>query len=244
MDLETVWTIARKDLSTFRKKKSVFYSTIILPLTVSIGLPALIWVIERRTTIPDVALNNLLNAFSFVFAIIASVITTAISSYSIVGEKVEKSLEPLLASPATDGEILLGKSLASFLPTLVAIYIGMGIFMALIDLLTVGQLGYLYFPNWTAALILLVVTPLAIVLSVGVNIVVSSKVNDVRTAYQLGALTVLPFAVIYVASEIGLVSLDTTNLLIISAVVLLVDVVLFYLSRATFRREEILTKWK
>jgi ABC-2 type transport system permease protein len=244
MDLEIVWTIARKDLSTFRKKKGVFYSTIILPLLVSIGLPALIGLIGRKEPIPDAVLNNLLNAFSFVFVIIASVLTTAISSYSIVGEKVEKSLEPLLATPATDGEILLGKSLAAFLPTLVATYIGVGIFMVLIDLLTVGQLGYMFYPNWTVALILLVVAPLAIVLSVVVNVLVSSKVNDVRTAYQLGALMVLPFAVIYIASEIGAVTLDTTNLLIISAVVLLADVVLLYVSRATFRREEILTKWR
>jgi ABC-2 type transport system permease protein len=114
---------------------------------------------------------------------------------------VEKSLESLLATPATDGEIFLGKSLAAFLPALIAIYIGMGIFTALIDLLTIGQFGYPYYPNWTVALIILLVAPLAIVLSVGVNIVVPSKVNDVRTAYQLGALTVLPFAVIYAASR-------------------------------------------
>jgi ABC-2 type transport system permease protein len=244
MDLEIVWTIARKDLSTFRKKRGVFYSTIILPLVVSVGLPALIWFLGGKANIPDATLNNLLTAFSFVFVIIASVITTAISSYSIVGEKVEKSLEPLLASPATDGEILLGKSLAAFLPTLIAIYIGMGVFMTLIDLSTVGQLGYLYDPNWSVALILLVVAPLAIVLSVGVNILVSSRVNDVRTASQLGALMVLPFAVIYVGSELGAISLDTSNLLIISAVLLVADVAVYYLSRATFRREEILTKWK
>jgi hypothetical protein len=38
--------------------------------------------------------------------------------------------------------------------------------------------------------------------------------------------------------------LDITGLLIISAVVLLVDVVLLYLKQATIRREEIPAKWK
>jgi hypothetical protein len=55
---------------------------------------------------------------------------------------------------------------------------------------------------------------------------------------------VLPFAGIYVAGEIGRISLETNNLLIISAVLLFVNAILFFVSRSTFRREEILTKWK
>ena len=41
MDLETVWTIASKDLRLFRRKKSVFYAVIIFPLVISIGLPGI-----------------------------------------------------------------------------------------------------------------------------------------------------------------------------------------------------------
>ena len=66
----------------------------------------------------------------------AAILPTAIASYSIVGEKVEKSLEPLLATPTTDGELLLGKSIAAFLPPLIATYIGALIFMVLIDIVT------------------------------------------------------------------------------------------------------------
>ena len=55
----------------------------------------------------------------------------------------------------------------------------------------------------------------------------------------------LPFAGIYVAGELDLIPLgDTTNLLIISGILLVVDPLLLYVARATFRREEILTKWK
>jgi hypothetical protein len=41
-----------------------------------------------------------------------------------------------------------------------------------------------------------------------------------------------------------LISLGTNNLLIIAVALALVDLVLFRISTATFRREEILTKWK
>jgi len=46
------------------------------------------------------------------------------------------------------------------------------------------------------------------------------------------------------SSGIAIISLNTTNLLIISAILLPVNAFLFYLSTATFRTEEILTKWR
>jgi len=87
------------------------------------------------------------NAFDFLFIIIASLIPTSMASYNFVGEKVEKSLEPLLATPVTDNEILLGKSIASFLPSMAATFLGGVIYMILIDIITQHQLGYLYYPT-------------------------------------------------------------------------------------------------
>ena len=66
-----------------------------------------------------------------------------------MGEKVEKSLEPLLATPTTDGEILLGKSIAAFIPPVVATWAGAAIYMALIDNLTYAR------PNLTGSMRLL-----------------------------------------------------------------------------------------
>ena len=54
----------------------------------------------------------------------------------------------------------------------------------------------------------------------------------------------LPLAGVYVAAETRFISLNANNLLLISAFLLAVDVILFYLNRATFRREEIPTRWK
>jgi ABC-2 type transport system permease protein len=76
------------------------------------------------------------------------------------------------------------------------------------------------------------------------TVIVSARVSDVRAANQFGGLLVIPFAALYVLGEINVVQLTANNLLIISAVLLLIDVILFFISRSTFRREEILTKWK
>lgn len=143
----------------------------------------------------------------------------------------------------TDGEILLGKGLAAFLPALASTYAGAIIYMVLADLVTYNRLGYLFFPNWTMAAILLIAT-LACLLSVETSIILSSRINDVRASQQLGFLVILPFTAVYVLSELKIISYDEMNLLIISAIVIIADAILFYLTRAIFRREEILTKWR
>jgi ABC-2 type transport system permease protein len=244
MRLSKAWIVAAKDLRIFWRNKSVLRSVIIFPLIVSIGLPLVVHFAGRQHGgISPSVLPRVLDAFSFFFIIGAAYLPIAIASYSLVGEKVEKSLEPLLATPITDGELLLGKSIAAFLPTIVAIYIGAAVFMALIDKFTHQTLGYSYFPNWTMGIILLLVAPLSAILSVQMSVIVSARASDVRSAQLLGGLMILPFAAIYVASEIGSISLNTHNLFIISAVILLVDVILFFISTKTFQREEILTKW-
>lgn len=248
MRLSKSWIIASKDVAIFLKKRNILYSILVVPLLVSVLFPAVIVLAGRGnggTGISAARLQVLLPSFAFFYLILAGVIPTSIASYSIVGEKVEKCLEPLLATPTTDGEILLGKGISAFLPPIAAILGGSALFMALMDLVTRGTLGYDFFPNWNAGIVLFLMVPLAAIMSVEWNVIVSSRVSDVRAAMQLGALVVLPFGGIYVAGELNLIPLGDTNILLaIAGILLLVDVLLLYVARATFRREEILTKWK
>ncbi len=243
MNLGTAWIIASKDLKSVRRKKSIFIGVILFPLLLAFLFPAVIALESRNGGIPASFLPELLNAFSFFFVIAVSTLPTAIASYSIVGEKVEKSLEPLLATPTTDREILLGKSIAAFLPPILATYASAVIYMVLIDYLTYPTLGYLNYPNVSIGIILLLVIPLTEILSIEASVIFSSRVNDVRAANQLGGLMFIPFMIIYLASELGVITLNNDNLLIIAGALLLADAALFYFSSATFRREEILTKW-
>jgi ABC-type Na+ efflux pump permease subunit len=185
-----------------------------------------------------------LDVFSFFFIIEVATLPTAIASCSLVGGKVQRSLEPLLVTPVTDGEILLGKILSALLPTAAAIFAGAAIFLASMDQETYAKLGHLYFPNWSKEIILLIVTPLASMLCVEADFIVSSRMGDVRAVQRACGVLVLPFLGIYLASEIGYLSLDMRNLLSVSSILLAVDVILFYVNRVTFRREEILTRWK
>ncbi len=243
MKLWKSWVIATKDFSIFRKKKRIIYSLIILPLLMSIGLPLVIGSVASSSASTE-EIIVLLNAFSYFYVILAYILPSTLASYSILGEKIEQSLEPLLATPTTDSELLFGKTIASFLPCTGVIYAGSIIFMILVDLFAYDAIGYLFFPNWNMAFILLLAVPLSSILSIQINVIISSRVNDVRTANQLGLILFIPFMGVYVLLVTNAISLSVINLFVISAILFIIDVVLFYISKAIFSRDEILTKWK
>ncbi len=230
-----------------RKRKSILYSLAVFPVILGVGLSLVSRLVIQRANLPEAArvsvLAGFMDAFSFFFVILATILPAAIASYSIVGEKIEKSLEPLLATPTTDSELLLGKSLAAFVPSILAAYLGYTVFAVLSDAVTSGVLG-LYFPNPAMAVEILAVIPLACLLSVEWSILVSSRATDVRAASQMGVLIAVPLGAIYVLTEVRLLTLDVTSLLLLALALLVVDVLLFRVARALFRREEILTKWK
>jgi ABC-2 type transport system permease protein len=247
LNLSHSWTIAAKDLSAIRQRKTVMYTLVILPIAMGFLFGAIITyaVAQTEGTAPASSwLPGLSDSFAFFFVIIAGTVPASIASYSIVGEKVEKSLEPLLATPVSDGEILLGKSLAAFLPTMVAVAVGATIFMAIVDWGSSSSLGYLYYPNLQMGVLLLFLTPLTALLSIEADVIVSARFTDVRAAQNFGGAMFAPFMAVYIAGEIGLVTLDATNLLIISGLFVLLDIGLFFASTRTFQREEILTRWK
>jgi ABC-2 type transport system permease protein len=243
MRLSKAWTVASKDFKTFRKRKNILYSSLYFEVIVAVGLP---FIIRYMTTKPAavIAIPTILGAFSFLFVIGAALLPVGIASYSLIGEKVQKSLEPLLATPTTDEEILAGKSIAAFLPALAINIVGALIFTTLVDLFTHNTLNSYYYPNWDIVIIVFLLGPLSSLLSVGYNILISSRSNDVRSAQQLGALIMLPMGAVYVLTETRVLDLTTTNLLIGVAILASIDVALFFLVKATFQREEILTKWK
>jgi len=242
MRLSKSWIVASKDFKVYSKKKNLIYVLFVIPLLIAFLIPGVIGYVAHKS---NAELIVFLPAFSFFYLILAGSLPSTIASYTLIGEKVEKSLEPLLATPTTDSEILLGKGIAAFIPPFVAILAGSAVFMALMDLVTRSKLGYYFFPNLNSEIVLFLMVPLAVIMSVEWNIALSARVSDVRAAQQLGYLIVLPLMGIYVSGELDIINLGhTSNLLIVAGILLVVDIILLYVTRATFQREEILTSWK
>jgi ABC-type transport system involved in multi-copper enzyme maturation permease subunit len=239
MNMQNVAAIARKDLTIMMARRSLRIGLAVLPL----GLAVLFSQIIAHGDFTAAELPQWLNAFLFFFMIYTGALPATIASYSMVGEKVERSLEPLLATPASDGEILLGKALAALTLPLAAMWAGMITLMALCDAFTHATLGYLYFPNWMAAVTVFAVAPLLALMAVTFSVLISARVSEVRTAQQLGALAAIPGIGLYVGLVSGAFSLDLTSLAVMCGAFLVVDAGLALAARATFHREDILTRW-
>ena len=244
------WIVTTKDLSVFRKNKYILYSLIALPILMGLLVPIiLIFSLQAESsTLTQAQLaeaaTTLVNLFTAYFVIIAAVLPTIIASYSFVGEKLKKSLEPLLATPTTDGELLFGKSLAAFIPCVGATYIGALIFVIIVDVWSNINLSVFLVPNVYWAIVMGVVTPLVCILSVEANVIISSRVNDIRAAQQLGAFVILPIILVMIFATTVQTFPLVTLALILSGGLAVADIAMFYLSKATFQREEILTKWR
>jgi ABC-2 type transport system permease protein len=167
----------------------------------------------------------------------------ALAAHAIVGEKQARTLEPLLATPVTTAELLVAKTIGALMPTLAISAAGVATYFAGIAALAApGVLQAM--ASWRTALLLLLVGPAAALVSLQAAMVISSRVNDARTAQQFGVLIILPLTAVLVAQFVGAMRLSATAMAAIGVGLLALWVLLGALSVAVFDRESILTRWK
>lgn len=196
---------------------------------------------ERESELEKL-IPTFLNMTLILFIILPVTLPTIIASYSIVGEKNNKSLEPILASPTTDGELLLGKVLSAFVPSMASTLGAVVVGGAIINVF-LSQLGEPLLPNLTWALGVLLLAPLACVMSILACVIVSSRVTDVRAAQQVGGFIVMPVIVLMFGVLAGVILLTPLAMLAISGAFAAADGGLYYFAKAIFNREDILVRW-
>ena len=184
------------------------------------------------------------NVLLILLIMIPVMIPTVTASYSFVGEKTNKSLEPLLATPITDLELLIGKSSSIFVISMAATWLSFAVAASVVDTLTKPYLGYYALPNqyWIVGILLL--APGMCLMSIFTNVLISSRVNDVRVSQQIGGILVLPILMFFMFSFTGFLSGGIVPILMFSLAIFAVDGGILWLSLRTFKREEILVRWK
>jgi ABC-2 type transport system permease protein len=123
--------------------------------------------------------------------LIPIMVPMALAVQSVIGEKQSRALEPQLAAPISVHELLIGKALAAALPAVVAtwiVYVAYGLINGAVADPILTRL--VFSRPWLVAMGTLV--PLICLFSVLLGIIVSARVNDARTAQQIGSLMVVP----------------------------------------------------
>ena len=181
--------------------------------------------------------------FLILFMLIPTVVPLTMAIYSVIGEKSARTLEPLLAAPVGVGELLFAKSLASTVPSVIVTWIAYAIYLASVSSLgSRAAVNAVTAPRWILAIVVMV--PLLTLLSVNLGILISTRVNDVRVAQQIGGLVVVPVVGIGIAQVTGQVVLNNESFIRFSLLLIAADVAVFFLARLAFQRENILVRWR
>jgi len=181
----------------------------------------------------------------FLLLLVLSPIAAAMSvaAWAIVGEKQARSLEPLLASPVTTFELLAAKTLSALLPAVILSVAMFCVYVAGVATLA-GAGVALSLLTAQPLTVMFLLGPLAALAALQLAVCMSSRANDPRSAQQMGALVILPLAGLMVLQLMGAVPLSVSNVLMIVAGLVAVNVALAAAAVAVFDRESILTRWK
>lgn len=115
-------------------------------------------------------------------------VSLVIALESFVGEKERRSIEPLLCSPLSDGQLYLGKLLAAMAPPLLASYMGIAVYLTGLYI----QIGWKPEPVLLTQILLL--TSVQAIVMVSGAVVVSSQTTSVRAANLLASFIIIPMA--------------------------------------------------
>jgi ABC-2 type transport system permease protein len=263
--MNAVMTIIRKEWKEIRKNKLVLSVVLFIPILMTL-IPLVMMVVMGRVGVSQadfeemsIMLKNplfngltpaeaiqstLASQFLVLFLMMPLMVPVTIAAYSIVGEKITRSLEPLLATPISTLRLLLGKGLAAALPGILTAWASYVIFLIGARFLAVSDRVFDIFVNPMWLIAMLVLAPLLTVMAVNVGIIVSSRTSDPRAAEQLGSLIIIPLMVLFIGPMAGFIQLNSVTFLVSSLIVLLADIVLVYLGVKLFQRETILTRWK
>ncbi len=167
----------------------------------------------------------------------------SLAAQGIIGEKQGRSLEPLLTTPITVSELLLAKVLTPFVLSMALLVLTFAVYLSC--MLLWGEPGVWHTLFWPRTLLTYgLIGPLISLTALLVAALVSSRVNDARTAQQLGGVLALPLTVLFVAQLSGQFLLGSVALVATATVLAVVNIVLLRVGVRLFQRETILMRWK
>jgi ABC-2 type transport system permease protein len=257
--LKKEWMDLRRNPGALVPVAMVALLAMALPLVIVFGLPA--WTgeplnadsdlarVSERAGAPEALSDEarvqffLLQQFLLLFLLTPITGAMALAAHSIVGEKQSRTLEPLLATPITTVELLVAKVAGAIWPSLAMAFVCVAIYFG--GIAGLGDPGVLVaMLNVRTLLLVLVVGPIASLVALQSAILVSSRVNDARTAQQVGVLIILPLSGLLVAQFLGTFWLSDGGLAVVGVALAGLWLLLLAASARLFRRESILTRWR
>ncbi len=269
MNWRAIRALVRKDLKVVVQNKGVVLPIILLPLILFIVIPALALFIPSMSAgassqdlaeltrmvapglrdqlvglTPDQAgvVFFLVYMMASLFLIVPLMVSNVIAADSFVGERERKTLEALLYTPTTDGELLTGKVLSALLPAVIVSWVGYLVYSIVADLAAAQIMGRALFPNPLWNVLVFWVAPATAGLGLTSMMLVSVRAKTFQDAYQTGSLVVLPIVFLLIGQITGLLYFNIWLALALGFALWIIDAVLLFYGRQTFHRSELIAR--
>jgi ABC-2 type transport system permease protein len=184
-----IGAVIRKELAELRRNRLIVTTAAMLPVVFLVGPTAEI--ITLKASALSTTLDKRVDYALFLPLMVPALVPAVMSAYSVVGEREQGTLEPVLTSPVSRAELLIGKAAAVFLPAAALGYLMFGVFVAITQLASASPVAAAvrHAPQLPAALVFI---PLLSAWAIWAGLAISARVSDTRVAQQLATLGSLP----------------------------------------------------
>ncbi len=269
---QKAFLVFRKDWREVRRNWQVVLPIVVIPIIFSVVLPVLIMIIPNMVATPGPSLGSLgmmienmprniqdelagmtdqqamqyifgLYFFAPFFLIIPLMAASVISADSFAGEKERKTIEALLATPISDSELIFGKLMGSFIPSMIVTIVSFLTYSLVIDIFSYSMFdGKILLPNMIWIMLIFGLAPTMALAGIGLTVIISARVKGFREAQQISAMLVIPILALVFGQATGAIILGPVVIAVLITVFLVVDFAVFRIGVTLFRREEILSK--
>ena len=235
-----VVAVLRKELREYRRNKFVVGTMIVLPVIFLIIPIGNVLAIQPSMS-PD-AIRATVGGVTLTLFFVPLILPATLSAYSVIGERDQGTLEPVLTTPVTREELLLGKALAILVPTVAVSYVLYVVFLFVVRAAATPAVVDLIWQAGQAGGVVLF-APLLATFAVWVGIAWSTRSSDVRVAQQLSVLATLPMLGVIALFSFRIIE-PTLAIAGVGVIALgAIDVVGWLLVSAMFDRERLLTRY-
>jgi ABC-type Na+ efflux pump permease subunit len=229
-----VGAILHKELRDYRRNRFVIGTMAAVPV-LFITLPT-IQLIAANATGKNLSVRI---GLSLLYMLVIPVtMPSVVCAYSVVGEREQGTLEPVLTTPVRREEFLIAKALAAFVPTLVIAYAVFGIFLAVAALFAHPVIVSAIYAG-PHVLVQLLFTPLLAGWAIWVGIAVSTRSTDVRVAQQLSVLGSIPPLIIVALMSLNVITESIALAIGLAIALLAFDLLAWRVVAGMFDRERL-----
>lgn len=256
------FALIKKDMRSVTSNKQVFAVLLIVPIVLTIALPSIFVLVisfapdaasdfqklldmlpapngeySQQQQIFSLILNQIMPSFFLIIPIMAS---SVMAASSFVGEKEKHTLETLLYSPFSLGQLFQSKILAGFSVGMMISYSSFAAMLLVMELEAFFLTGNLLLPAASWLAIMLLIAPAISLIAIAVTVRSSAKAQTIEEAQQRAVFLIFPILALIIGQFTGIILISAGLLWGVGIVLAALAILLVKRAAGNFTYEKLL----